>query len=224
MILSERYREALGFAFDLHKEQTRQGSGVPYVAHLVGVSSLALEYGADEDEAIAALLHDAVEDQGGSETLGRIKSRFGERVGSIVAGCTDAVDPPKPPWRERKEKYLEHLRTADRSVQLVSACDKLYNARAIVSDYRKIGESLWSRFPVDAMACFGTTRRWLGCSLPTWGPLRSSGGRSRKWSGCQVVRGRSESSRGTVQDGNGLLARAVMSSAAAQPSSTATAT
>jgi (p)ppGpp synthase/HD superfamily hydrolase len=146
MILSERYREALGFAFDLHKEQTRQGSGVPYVAHLVGVSSLALEYGADEDEAIAALLHDAVEDQGGRETLNQIRGRFGEKVASIVAGCTDAVDPPKPPWRKRKENYLEHLRTADRSVQLVSACDKLYNARAIVSDYRKVGESLWSRF------------------------------------------------------------------------------
>jgi (p)ppGpp synthase/HD superfamily hydrolase len=146
MILSDRYKDALTFAFDLHQQQTRQGSGVPYVAHLIGVSSLALEYGADEDEAIAALLHDAVEDQGGRETLVRIVSRFGDRVAAIVEGCTDAVDPPKPPWRKRKETYLQHLRAASRSVQLVSSCDKLYNARAIVGDYRRIGEAVWTRF------------------------------------------------------------------------------
>src|SRR4051812_30384450 len=146
MILSARYKDALAFAFDVHQQQLRQGSGVPYVAHLIGVSSLALENGADEDEAIAALLHDAVEDQGGSEMLKRIAARFGDNVAAIVEGCTDAVDPPKPPWRQRKEIYLAHLRSAGRSVQLVSACDKLYNARAIVADYRRLGESLWARF------------------------------------------------------------------------------
>jgi len=146
VILSPRFRDALTFAFDLHQQQTRQGSGVPYIAHLLGVSSLALEYGAEEDEALAELLHDAVEDQGGSETLARIAVRFGDRVATIVEGCTDAIDPPKPPWRKRKEIYLEHLRAAPRSVQLVSACDKLYNARAIVADYRKVGEALWARF------------------------------------------------------------------------------
>ena len=146
MILSARYRDALVYAFDLHQNQSRSGSGVPYFAHLIGVSSLALEYGADEDQAIAALLHDAVEDQGGRETLAQISVRFGREVAAIVEGCTDAVDPPKPPWRERKETYLAHLRGAARPVQLVSACDKLYNARAIATDYRIVGEALWSRF------------------------------------------------------------------------------
>jgi (p)ppGpp synthase/HD superfamily hydrolase len=146
MILSTRYRDALAFAFDLHQQQVRHGPGVPYVAHLLGVSSLVLEYGADEDEAIAALLHDAVEDQGGRETLGQIAARFGARVAAIVEGCTDSIDPPRPPWRERKERYLAHLRAADRSVQLVSACDKLYNARAILADLRQIGGALWPRF------------------------------------------------------------------------------
>src|SRR5262245_8906074 len=102
MMLSSRYRDALEFTFNLHRKQKRQGSGVPYFAHLIGVSSLALEYGADEDEAIAALLHDAVEDQGGRQTLNDIEQRFGQRVAEIVAGCSDSVDSPKPPWRKRK--------------------------------------------------------------------------------------------------------------------------
>jgi GTP pyrophosphokinase len=146
MILTERFREALVFAFDLHREQERKGSGVPYVAHLLGVSSLAMEHGADEDGAIAALLHDAVEDQGGSAVLSEIESRFGARVAEIVAACTDSSETPKPPWRERKERYVAHLARAPREAQLVSACDKLYNARAILVDYREVGDALWSRF------------------------------------------------------------------------------
>ncbi len=146
MRLTERYGEALQWAFVLHRAQERKGSGVPYLAHLMGVSSLAMEHGADEDEAIAALLHDAAEDQGGRETLTRVEERFGSKVASIVAGCSDWVDPPKASWRKRKERYLEHLRVAPPSVQLVSACDKLYNARAIMADYRKVGEALWGRF------------------------------------------------------------------------------
>ena len=146
MKLSPRYRDALTFAFDLHRTQERKGSGVPYFAHLVGVSSLALECGGDEDEAIGALLHDAAEDQGGRQILSDIGARFGERVATIVEGCSDAVDDPKPPWRQRKEAYLRHLRMADRSVQLVSACDKLYNARTILADYRTQAEGLWTRF------------------------------------------------------------------------------
>ena len=146
MFLTERFEDALLYATRLHARQARKGSGVPYVAHLLGAASIALEHGADEDEAVAALLHDAVEDQGGAATLEEIRRRFGPRVASIVEGCTDADVTPKPPWRERKERYLAHLATAPPSVRLVSASDKLHNARSVLADYRAHGESLWSRF------------------------------------------------------------------------------
>lgn len=146
MKLTDRYSDALVFAFELHRTQFRKGSQIPYVAHLLGVSSLVLENGGGEAEAIAGLLHDAAEDQGGSPVLAAIESRFGRTVSEIVLGCTDSLDEPKPPWRERKERYLQHLPTASRSVQLVSSCDKLYNARSIVADYRSLGEALWDRF------------------------------------------------------------------------------
>ena len=146
MTLSGRFEEALVWAAQLHRDQLRKGTPVPYVAHLLGVTSIALQYGADEDEAIAALLHDAVEDQGGEPTLLEIERRFGDRVAAIVAGCTDAMVQPKPPWRQRKETYLAHLPQALPSVRLVSAADKLHNARALASDYRLLGETLWSRF------------------------------------------------------------------------------
>ena len=146
MTLSGRFEDALVWAAHLHRDQWRKGTPVPYVAHLLGVTSIALQYGADEDEAIAALLHDAVEDQGGEPTLLEIERRFGDRVAAIVAGCTDAMMQPKPPWRQRKETYLAHLPQASPSVRLVSAADKLHNARALASDYRLLGETLWSRF------------------------------------------------------------------------------
>jgi (p)ppGpp synthase/HD superfamily hydrolase len=144
--LSDAYRDALGYAFDLHRTQRRAGSGVPYVAHVLGVSSLTIEYGGDEAQAIAALLHDAAEDQGGETVLATIEQRFGERVTRIVRACTDALETPKPPWKTRKVRYLEHLRTSTADVQLVAACDKLYNLRCIVNDYRIVGEELWARF------------------------------------------------------------------------------
>jgi (p)ppGpp synthase/HD superfamily hydrolase len=146
MILSARYSDALSYAFHLHGEQERKGSGVPYVAHILGVSSLALEYGANEDEGIAALLHDAGEDQGGQTIVDEIRKRFGERVADIVAGCSDTLETPKPPWRERKEQYIRHLASASSSIRLVSGCDKLYNARCILADYRRVGSDLWGRF------------------------------------------------------------------------------
>lgn len=146
MILSPRFREALDYATTLHAGQVRKGSQAPYISHLLGTAAIVLEYGADEDEAIAALLHDAVEDQGGAATGVEIRRRFGPRVAQIVAGCTDADTTPKPPWRPRTEAYLAHLETADASVHLVSAADKLYNARSIVADYRVVGESIWERF------------------------------------------------------------------------------
>ena len=146
MQLTARFSQALAYAFELHGEQLRKGSGVPYLSHLLAVAAIALEHGANEDEAIAALLHDAVEDQGGPRIRVEIRRRFGSVVAEIVDGCTDADTLPKPPWRERKEKYLAHLATANASVHLISAADKLHNARSLVQDYRAIGEPLWDRF------------------------------------------------------------------------------
>jgi len=146
MVLTDRFKEALWYATDLHAEQFRKGSGVPYVAHLLGVVSLVLEYGGTEDEAIAALLHDAVEDQGGQDTRLLIAEKFGENVAQIVDGCTDSDSTPKPPWLERKESYIAHLKNTTPSVRLVSSCDKLYNARSILADYRMMGDAIWERF------------------------------------------------------------------------------
>lgn len=146
MTLSARFDDAFLYASRLHAEQVRKGSGEPYLAHLMAVCSLALENGADEDQAIAALLHDAVEDQGGAETLAVIRERFGARVAEIVAGCSDSQEAIKPDWRPRKEAYLAQLRREPAEVLLISAADKLHNARAILRDYREIGEALWPRF------------------------------------------------------------------------------
>jgi (p)ppGpp synthase/HD superfamily hydrolase len=145
-VLSGRFEEALRFVLQLHGSQLRKGTQVPYIAHLLGVASIALENGANENEAIAALLHDAIEDQGGASTREEIRRRFGEQIVNIVDGCTDTDVTPKPPWRQRKEAYLLHIRSASPSVRLVSASDKLNNARCILSDYRVSGEALWDRF------------------------------------------------------------------------------
>src|SRR5437879_3260961 len=144
--LGPRFLRAFQFAADKHAGQTRKASTIPYIAHLMGVASLVLEAGGDEDLAIAALLHDVVEDCGGAPILNEVRRRFGVRVAKVVDGCTDADTEPKPPWRQRKEDYLRHLRRADADVRLVSAADKLNNVRSILSDYRTIGESVWSRF------------------------------------------------------------------------------
>jgi (p)ppGpp synthase/HD superfamily hydrolase len=146
MLFSSRFTDALIFATNLHSKQVRRGSNVPYISHLLGVCSLVIEYGGNEDEAIAALLHDAIEDQGGAKIREEIRTLFGDLVTSIVDGCTDSDVTPKPPWKERKLAYLEHLKTASPSVKLVSAADKLYNANSIIKDYRLIGDKLWSRF------------------------------------------------------------------------------
>lgn len=143
---TERFIDALIYATRLHAGQTRKGSDTPYIAHLLAVTALVLEHGGTEEEAIAALLHDAVEDQGGRPTLETIRARFGDEVASIVAGCTDTDEIHKPSWRPRKERYIAHLRSAPHSVRLVSAADKLHNARSVLADYLELGESLWSRF------------------------------------------------------------------------------
>jgi len=144
--LGPRFLRAFQFAAEKHARQARKASTVPYIAHLMGVTSLVLEAGGDEDLAIAALLHDVVEDCGGAPMLKEVRRRFGSRVARVVEGCTDADTDPKPPWRDRKENYIRHLRDADADTRLVSAADKLHNVRSILADYRQIGESVWSRF------------------------------------------------------------------------------
>ncbi|HZQ96231.1 MAG TPA: HD domain-containing protein [Candidatus Sulfotelmatobacter sp.] len=144
--LGPRFLRAFQFAAEKHRNQTRKASTIPYLAHLMGVASLVLEAGGDEDLAIAALLHDVVEDCGGAPMLKEVRRRFGARVAKIVDGCTDAYVFPKAPWRERKEQYLARLRREDAGTRLVSAADKLNNVRSILSDYRDIGESVWLRF------------------------------------------------------------------------------
>lgn len=144
--LTERFEEALVYATRLHSKQKRKGTDIPYVAHLLTVAALVLEQGGDEDQAIAALLHDAIEDQGGIKTQEEILKRFGEKVTFIVVGCTDADTIPKPPWRERKERYIAHIKTAPIEVRRVSMADKLHNARSILLDLRRIGDKVWGRF------------------------------------------------------------------------------
>lgn len=144
--LGKQFDRALLYATDAHASQFRKGTSRPYIAHLLGVASIVLTHGGDEDEAVAALLHDVVEDQGGKPRLRDIRRKFGSRVANIVEGCTDSDTEPRPPWRNRKEDYLLHLRAADASVRLVSAADKLYNAREILSDFRQHRHSVWTRF------------------------------------------------------------------------------
>jgi GTP pyrophosphokinase len=144
--LGPRFQRAFEFAAKQHAGQTRKASTIPYIAHLMGVASLVFEAGGDEDLAIAALLHDVVEDCGGAPMLEQIRRRFGSRVAKIVDGCTDAYGLPKPPWHDRKVGYISRLKKEDDETRLVSAADKLNNVRSILSDYRVIGESVWSRF------------------------------------------------------------------------------
>ena len=147
-----RFADACQFACTLHAQQVRKGTDIPYISHLLAVVALVWGSGGDEDQAIAALLHDAVEDQGpgydgGSAGLrDEIRTRYGPRVLNIVGACTDADTDPKRPWRERKEQYIPHIAGMPSDAVLVSVADKLDNARAILNDYRTIGERLWNRF------------------------------------------------------------------------------
>jgi (p)ppGpp synthase/HD superfamily hydrolase len=140
------FESALKFASRLHAKQTRKGSDAPYISHLLAVAAIALEHGATEKEAIAALLHDAVEDQGGQATLDEIRRRYGKRVARIVDAVSDTDQSPKPPWRERKEAYVERIRSEPYSVRLVVAADKLHNLRDLLSSYRVQGDDLWTHF------------------------------------------------------------------------------
>ena len=149
IVLTQRYADAVAYASSLHEQQARKSTAIPYISHPLGVASLTLEAGGDEDMAIAGLLHDGPEDQGGQKVLDEIRERFGDRVARIVQGCTDSLaeDPEhKAPWRKRKEDYIAHLKEADDDTLTVSLADKLHNARAIVSDLMITGPSTWDRF------------------------------------------------------------------------------
>jgi (p)ppGpp synthase/HD superfamily hydrolase len=144
--LTSRFTDAFGFAFQVHRKQTKKGSAVPYISHLLEVAGIVLAYGGDEDEAIAALLHDSVEDHPDIASFDAIGKRYGVEVAGIVESCSDASTIPKPPWKGRKEAYIAHLRHADQPVLMVSAADKLVNARAVLKDYREVGDQVWERF------------------------------------------------------------------------------
>jgi (p)ppGpp synthase/HD superfamily hydrolase len=148
-LLTEKYDQALSYASNLHRAQTRKGTEIPYVAHLISVSALVIEHGGTETQAIAALLHDAAEDQGGQNTLDEIRQLFGEDVASIVADCTDAWVEPKPEWRQRKEDYLSKLPQKPLSSLLVSLADKTHNAESIINDKQEIGDQIFNRFTAD---------------------------------------------------------------------------
>lgn len=159
-MLTGRYDEAFRYAHQLHGTQTRKGTSIPYISHLMIVSALVVEHGGTEDQAIGALLHDAAEDQGGTKTLEEVRKRFGDVVAEIVSDCTDAWDEPKPKWRPRKEAYLAKLAAKPPRSLLVSLADKTHNAEAILYDFRVLDDALWDRFNGGAV---GT--RWYYRSL-----------------------------------------------------------
>jgi (p)ppGpp synthase/HD superfamily hydrolase len=144
--LGPRLQRAFRYAAEQHAGQTRKQTAVPYLSHLMAVTSLVLEAGGDEDMAIAALLHDVVEDCGGLPRLREVRKQFGARVAKIVEGCTDSFGEPKREWIERKKDYLLEVKHADAETRLVSASDKLHNVRTILADYRQQGEAIWTRF------------------------------------------------------------------------------
>jgi (p)ppGpp synthase/HD superfamily hydrolase len=155
--LTRRFDEAFAYAHEVHADQTRKGSGYPYLGHLMGVASIVLDDGGSEDEAIAALLHDAPEDRGGRQRLADIRSRFGDVVARIVEDCTDSWEGTKEPCIERKNRYVAHARTLGAASLRVSAADKVHNSYAILRDLRNVGDQVWDRFnarPDDVLAYY----------------------------------------------------------------------
>jgi (p)ppGpp synthase/HD superfamily hydrolase len=155
--LTSIFDEAFRYAHAVHATQRRKGNGSPYISHLMGVASIVLDDGGTEEEAVAALLHDAAEDQGGRERLEDIRARFGEAVARIVEDCTDSWDTPKRPWAERKQAYVHHARKLSGPSLRVSAADKVHNTYAILRDLRNVGEAVWTRFsaaPDDVLSYY----------------------------------------------------------------------
>ena len=157
-----RLSEALAYAVETHASQGRKGSGTPYIAHLLAVCGLVIDDGGSEDDAIAALLHDAAEDQGGEATLAEIEDRFGPDVRRIVAACSDTFETPKPPWEQRKADYIAGIPEKTAAELRVSLADKVHNARAILFDYRAVGESVFDRFNADRDKTLGYYRALAG--------------------------------------------------------------
>ncbi len=148
--LTRRFDEAFAYTHETHADHTRKGNGVPYIGHLMGVASIVIDDGGTEDEAIAALLHDAAEDCGGRARLDDIRARFGDTVARIVEDCTDSWTTPKGPWTERKQQYVEHAKRLAPPSLRVSAADKVHNAYAILRDLRNVGDRVWDRFNATA--------------------------------------------------------------------------
>ncbi len=156
-MLTDRFDTAFDYASRLHASQVRKGTATPYIGHLMGVASIVLDDGGTEDEAIAALLHDAAEDQGGRARLEDIRQRFGDVVARIVEDCTDSWETPKRPWSDRKREYVEAARRLGPASLRVSAADKVHNAYAILRDLRNFGETVWERFsaaPDDVLSYY----------------------------------------------------------------------
>lgn len=168
---SSRFEQALVYAYEAHGEQTRKGGDIPYMSHLMAVCGLVMEHGGTEDQCIAALLHDAVEDQGGRAKGDDIEQRFGIAVRRIVDGCSDTDVTPKPPWRERKEAYIAHLREATDEIRLVSCCDKIHNARTLLADLRIVGPSMWGRFNASPAETIWYFRSIVQALRDAGGPL-----------------------------------------------------
>ena len=145
-MMSERFVGAVEFANELHGDQIRKGTTVPYISHLLIVSGIVLQHGGSEDEAIGALLHDTVEDCGGKPVMDRIHKRFGDKIVDLVDGCSEKDIQPKPPWLERKKSYIENIKSSTPSVRLITCADKIHNASSIILEYRKVGEKVWDRF------------------------------------------------------------------------------
>jgi (p)ppGpp synthase/HD superfamily hydrolase len=146
-VLTDTFQEALVYAAQVHAGHARKGGAqIPYLAHLMSVAALVLENGGDEDQAIAALLHDAIEDQGDRTNMAELRSRFGDRVASIVEACSDTDQRPKPPWLGRKQAYIERMRSAPADVLLVALADKVHNARSTLTDLQVEGGTAWRKF------------------------------------------------------------------------------
>lgn len=167
MTRRRKIEEAFLLAAELHDGQLRKRTGIPYVFHLMAVAALVAEYGGDEDQIVAAFLHDAVEDAGGPRAREIIRERFGDAVVEIVDGCTDSEEEPKPPWRPRKEAYLARLRREPAAVRLVSVADKVHNARSIVAALRA-GDDIWSRFQGGKDGCLWYYRGILAAAGDGW--------------------------------------------------------
>lgn len=176
-LVSTRFDAALAYALDAHDQQFRKGTRVPYAAHLLSVAGLVLEDGGSEEEAMEALFHDVVEDQGGLPRLADVRERFGDRIADVVAECSGDDKSTGLPWAERKQRYLNHVVTSSDAALRVSLADKLHNARSILTDYREQGDQLWSRF--NAPEPKGENTLWLYESLVAAYQQRLDGRSSR---------------------------------------------